>query len=609
MARFLFSVKPSVFLVLSLALALALTAACSSSDDTTTSNSGTTAAPAAPAAPAPAPTASGIFAAPALADAAAMPVGSSPTGSGSTPIEASIDRVVFSVIPTSEESNAPGKHGPPVNVQLNPMYEYLIGMDPTTGAWVPELATSWSVEPDGSSIRFQLRKGVQFHDGWGEMKGKDVQHTYNDIAADDSSHGNHGTFKNRMQAVDIINDYEVVFRAEVPNAGLLWAITRQEQSILVQSKDHYDAVGSPTLATEPLAGTGVYQFESRRDNSFIRFEALPYKHWKMTPDFKEFEIRWIGEASTRLAGLLAKEIHVASIPEDLMPQATSAGMSVAVGQAAGLRTFFGFRYGARCPCNTKDRATFPPLDGALKFPDAPLHDIRVRKALNKAIDRDALNTAFFGDKGQIMYKNHHHPTRPGWDKTWVDRFPEGYGFDPAAAKALLAEAGYNEANPYEITLNMINLSHYSGSLDVVEAVSGYWNDIGVSTKLLTLDKATYNAKNRNFEFDNNAVITGTSSHILMGTRVYDVAYSPRVAAPENPLMDAIYGKLAMTLEGSLQADMLKQVGEIAYMTYHDIPLFWLPPEAMFNPEFVSAYVFPGSVTGTWTHLENIRAAK
>jgi hypothetical protein len=55
--------------------------------------------------------------------------------------------------------------------------------------------------------------------------------------------------------------------------------------------------------------------------------------------------------------------------------------------------------------------------------------------------------------------------------------------------------------------------------------------------------------------------------------------------------------------------MLRQIGEIAFTSYQDIPLFWLPPEAMFNPEFVSDYVFPGSVTGTWTHLENIRAAK
>ena len=538
-----------------------------------------------------------------------MPVGAAPTGSTSAPVQAKIDRVVFSIIPVTEESNTPGKAGPPVNVQLNPMYEYLIGMDPVSGAWVPELATSWSIEPDGASIRFQLRKGVQFHNGWGEMTGKDVKHTWQDISAPDASHGNSGLFRRAVDDVEVVNDYEVIFRAPVADAGLLWAITRQEQSILVNSKDNYDAAGLPDLSTAPIAGTGVYQFESRRDNSYIRFKALPYKHWKMTPDFKEFEIRWIGEASTRLAGLLAGEIHVASIPEDLQKQGKDAGMAVATGNAAGLRTFFGFRYGARCPCTNGERTQFPPLDAATKFPDAPLQDIRVRKALNKAIDRDALNTAFFNGKGQTMYKNHHHPTRPGWDESWVTRFPEAYGYDPTAARALLAEAGYSDANPYEITMNMINLSHYSGSLDVIEAVAGFWRDIGVKTNLLTEDSATYRGRNRNFEYDNNVVITGTSSHILMGTRVYDTAYNPRVAGTENPLIDAVYGQLQQTLEASLQDDMLRQIGEIAYTSYQDIPLFYLPPEAMYNPEFVSGYVFPGSVTGTWTHLENITAAQ
>ena len=73
------------------------------------------------------------------------------------------------MVPVSTEHNTPGKSGPPTNVQNNPMYEYLIGMDPVTGAWVPELATEWSIEPDNASIRFKLRKGVPFHDGWGEM--------------------------------------------------------------------------------------------------------------------------------------------------------------------------------------------------------------------------------------------------------------------------------------------------------------------------------------------------------------------------------------------------------------------------------------------------------
>ena len=598
-----------------LALALAAAIACGSDDSsgdtatTTATTSTTTMTQEQPAAPAVAPTAAGIFSAPAQPSAAAMPVGVAPTTPGTGPVEAKIERVVFSVVPTTQEHNTPGKAGPPTNVQNNPMYEYLIGMDPVTGTWVPELATEWSIEPDNASIRFQLRKGVPFHSGWGEMTAQDVRHTWQDITAPDAAHGNSGNLRRDVSDVEIVNDYEVIFRSPSPNAGLLWILTRQEQSILVQSKDHYDEVGVPNLTTPPIVGTGVYQHLDRREGSHVRYERTPYTHWKMTPDFQELEIRWISESSTRLAGLLTDEIHVTSIPEDLQPQALEKGMAVTRGNAAGLRTFLGLRYGARCPCTKDTRTTIPALDAPLKYPDAPLHDIRVRRALNQAVDRNLINEAFFNGKGDIMVRNHHHPTRPGWDPSWETRFEEYYGYNPAKARELLAEAGYDADNPYEIKLQLINLSHYSGSEDVVEAIQGYWRDVGIKAELQVEDAATRRSRGRNFEYDNHAVITGTSSHILMGTRVYDIAANPRTAAPEIPERDVIYYQIRVTLDAEKQDALLRQLGEVSFLGYWDIPLFWLPPEALYNPRFVSGYTFPGSVTGTWTHLELIRAAQ
>ena len=229
--------------------------------------------------------------------------------------------------------------------------------------------------------------------------------------------------------------------------------------------------------------------------------------------------------------------------------------------------------------------------------------------MNQAINRDELNQAFFNGKGDLMVRNHHHPTRPGWDPTWETRFEEYYGFNPVKSKQLLAEAGYGPDNPFEIDLQVINLSHYSGSQDVVESVAGYWRDIGVKPNFVTEDPATRRARSRNFEYSNDAVITGTSSHILMGTRVYDIAANPRGGAPEIPERDVIYYEIARTLDSAKQGELFRQLGEISFLGYYDIPLFWLPPEAAYNPEFVSDYVYPGSVTGTWTHTEIIRAAK
>ncbi len=605
-------VRPVVLVLLAMALAVSMACGGSDTSTTTTTTATTTttqAAPQQPVAPAAAPTAAGIFSAPAQPSAAAMPIGEAPTTTGDAPIQAKITRVVFGMEPESQEHNTPGRLGPPTNTQNNPMYEYLIGMDPESGAWVPELATEWSVEPDGASLRFKLRKGVPFHKGWGEMTGKDVRHTWQDITHPEASHGNSGNLRRDVEDVEIVNDYEVIFRSPSPNAGLLWIITRQEQSILVQSKDHYDEVGVPDLTKPAIVGTGVYQEVSRTQGTNVVYERTPYTHWKMTPDFQELEIRWVPEASTRLAGLLAEEIHLTELPDDLKPQAESAGMALAGGNAAGLRAFMGLRYGARCPCDIQNRTTIPALDAAYKYPDAPLWDIRVRQALNQAIDRAAINEAFFRGKGDPMYRNHHHPTRPGWDPSWATRFEGLYGYDPDKSRALLAEAGYGPDNPFSINVHLRQALGWPGGPDVAEGIAGFWRDVGIKVEYNQDDTATYRARGRNFEYSNDVIISGTSSHILMGTRVYDIAANPRIGAPEIPERDEIYYEITRTLDADKQNDLFKQLGEVSFLGFYDIPLFWLAPEAAYNPDIVSDYVFPGSVTGTWTHMEFIRAAQ
>ena len=96
------------------------------------------------------------------------------------------------------------------------------------------------------------------------MTAPDVRHTWQDITHPEASHGNSGNLRRDVEDVLIVNDYELIFKSPSANAGLLWILTRQEQSILVQSKDHYDEVGVPDLTKPAIAGTGVYQEVERR---------------------------------------------------------------------------------------------------------------------------------------------------------------------------------------------------------------------------------------------------------------------------------------------------------------------------------------------------------
>ena len=74
-------------------------------------------------------------------------------------------------------------------------------------------------------------------------------------------------------------------------------------------------------------------------------------------------------------------------------------------------------------------------------------------------------------------------------------------------------------------------------------------------------------------------------------------------------MDDLFIKIRGSLDAIQQDIWLKQLGEISFTTYTVVPLFWLPPEAVINPEVVSDYIFPGAITSTWTHLEFIKAAQ
>jgi len=528
------------------------------------------------------------------------------------PVAPKVNRVIFGINQPSQVVITPGLDGGPITLfQNTPMYEYLIGMDPVTGAFLPQLATEWSLEPDGMSYRFKLRKGVQFHKGLGEFTAKDVMFTYETLTHPDAKHGETGFVRGAVEGLQVINDYEVLVKAKKPNMDLLITFaSEQQQANLMMSKAQFEAAGQyPMAREEPLAGTGPYQFQSRSQGQYVRYERPPEKHWRLTPDFPELEIRWLDEASTRLASLLTGEIHITNLPEDQRPTALSGGMKLIQGPVPGLRTFLNVfccmfdapdvRWAGDLPVGQ----SFP-----YRYPDSPLQDVRVRRALNQAIDRDLLNESLFRGKGEVMVRNNYHPTRPAWDPSWEQRFPEAYGYDPQKARELLAEAGYNQNNPLETNMLMVNRPEYGGSEDVQEAIVGFWSDVGVKVNMLSWDKAKQSAKSRAWELDNHFQIAATSSHLGLGIRVYDSPQT-RIGTPELPLMNELFVEARTTLELTRQRELLRQSGEVAYINYTDVPLFWLKAEALINPEFVSGWEFPGAISGTWSHLELIKAVK
>ena len=515
-------------------------------------------------------------------------------------VEPKVDRVVFAQRTPGTEGWDPNfDFSSPPSVQVRPLYEYLVAVNPTTGAFEPMLATEWSIEPDGLGIRYKLREGVQFHYDWGEFSAKDVVHTQWSMSREDSLHSSSGMFRNVVDEIEVVNDHELVFRLNTANPNIPNAISQLQGGWEISSKDHYDADGQPTLDMPPTSGTGPYQYQSREQGLQAVYERVPFDHWRHDVDFPELELRWMDEASTRLAALIAGEVHIAPITADQEATAIAEGMQMVQGNVPGFRTFFNFQGSWWTEHGNPD-------SGRL-FPDSPLLNQNVRAALSKAINREELNAAFFGGEAQKAHSAHFHPTRLGWNEAWEQGFPEKYDYDPTAAEALLAEAGYNADNPLETNLHLINLTTYAGSEDLIESVQGYYQDIGVRANLVILDGASRNAQARAHEFDNHIGLVSTSSDLLLAGRVYMTSRHPTAGNYQDPRINEAYAAAASTLDPVVQDTAMRTMGDLVFEVNQAIPLFWVPTKIAINPDIVSGYTFSGNISGNWTHYDRITA--
>lgn len=537
----------------------------------------------------------------------AAPTGpSSPADEG--PVRPKVDRVVMTVEPPAREGNEGRHQSAPDNWQLKPIYEYLIGMKEDEGKMVPELATDWTLQSDGKSFLFNLRKGVQFHNGFGEFTAKDLLPTSGEIVKEDSLAGASPFWRLVLDSIEPQGDYAALVKFKRADGNALTSISRFRGGFEIFSKADFDKNG-PAIDLErgPIAGTGPYQYMARKQGQYLRYQRTAGKHWRATPDFPEFEFRFVKEPSTRLAALIAGEVHMADLPQDLRQQAKQRGYTGVLARDPSLRTSFHIM-GVYLNDRT-ERTPTPDASKGWMFPDSPMMDVRIRKALSKAIDRDALNKAFFGGQGKLMHLTHFSATRLGWDPTWEKRYQDEYGYDVEAAKKLIAEAGYGPGKPLTTNLVISKAYGYSGAEDMVEAVAAMYRAVGINAVLLPVDPAQLTPLQRSWSFPNHLQVNGTGSDQWTGVTTYGSTQGSRTGGAELPESNKILEQIGNTLDTKRQDELWRQAGEIIFMQHKEVPLFWLPIEAVVDPKIVAGWTFPGSATGSWTHVENIKAAR
>ncbi len=629
LARFLLNGK---FLTLALAAALVFVIACGSSESPTEAPTATQAPAAAPtqaaapvATPAGAPpsedkptaTPSQPAGAPPSED---KPTPTSPAAQASTPTPAptptepapayvsETPRLVYAIGAVANETNRPWAGSRQAYVQYEPMLENLLAKDVNDGQIVPRLAESWSASEDLSTWNIKLREGVQFHDGWGEFTAADVMHTLKILCREDSrlstcggvtTRSERGDALNYEEVLEIVDDYNIVFHGTRTNSNMLFYLGAQSGEMSPWSVAFWEAEGEAGLDEKGLVGTNTYQYLDRRQGSSIIMEKLDYDHWSgESPEFQELEITWIPEDASRYAGLLAGEIHVADLPIDLQQDAVAEGMALIKSRFTSndVSIFFGGSYYA----TESGSGEIGKVSEEAFDPDQPWNDLNIRRAMNKAINRQELGDFLYAGFWQPMYIDGFHPTLEGWNDEWVARYDEEYGYDPDAARDLIEAAGYSTdrqegpKGPIKVTANSYVSPGESELPQIIESITQYWNKVGIEAKLVDLDGSEVANRYRGRDMQNqvwpNIIIYFPIEYYV------NIAYTSTGVTKhyEDDWLNARIKDLQVTYDSADRDEIARDIGNYMYDNHVSMPLFWFPHTITVNPSVVADWVYPGN---------------
>jgi ABC-type transport system substrate-binding protein len=520
--------------------------------------------------------------------ALALPLGTTPTPASAQGGQ----RLVFASA-GFDESNRFWVVARPDHLQYDPFLETLLEVDPKSGEYAPRLAEKWSVSPDFKDWTFHLRKGVQFHFGYGPFTAKDVVHSHSMMMRPEATATLAG-FWRQVEEIKVVNDHEVVFRFKRPTTVMPYAASRAGDLRIV-SKAQWDKEGLEGYEKRP-AGTGSYRYVGRQPGLSVSFERVD-NHWKgEKPAYKELVFRLAREESTRLALLLSGEAHVADLPRELQKDALKRGLKIYTSSfpVDWMTVYLGGQY-------------YLPNDPAFKSSVAWTKK-PVRQALNMAINRKELLNAVFAGKGTMTYVTGWSEKSEGYNPEWASRFDQMYGYNPAKAKALLKEAGYG---PGQLKFKILAFTEpgESEGPQVAESLGIYYKEIGVDTEIEVLDWSKVREMFRKKAIQCCIwpnIISWRPAEEWIRTSYYSKSPNHHY---ENEYVDKQYDALRTAVQPAERQRIARSIGDHLFDEFADIPLFWFNNEVVANPKMVGEWVYPGLGAGRSTHFHLIKPGK
>lgn len=342
----------------------------------------------------------------------------------------------------------------------------------------PALAKSWK-QIDPTTWQFDLRDDVNWQDGQ-PFTADDVIFSYDRARHIPGSSNSYAGYLRTIASMQAKDPHTLVIKTNQPSPDLLLNLTW----VYIVSKH----VGEKTTSADynsgaAMVGDGPFKFVSYAPGDRVVMERSD-SYWGPKPEWRKVNYRYIADPAARTAALLSGDVDAIAKVSVTDVARLKSSSKVSVFEYPGWRVLL------LEPTFRKGSNPYITDDAGKPLAENPLLDVRVRKALSLAINRNAIVDRVL--QGGATVANQWMPAGTfGYNPTIKD-----IAYDPAQARKLLADAGFPHG--FHITISVPGDRYPQGS-ETAQAVAQFWTRVGVKTAVESLPYAAYLTKANNNE--------------------------------------------------------------------------------------------------------------
>jgi peptide/nickel transport system substrate-binding protein len=492
--------------------------------------------------------------------AAALSVTVTLLGAAATAVAAASDELVIAIAAPISALDPHFHNLTPNNSITKHVFENLVATDETQNP-KPGLAESWRALDD-RTWEIKLRRGVKFHDG-SPFTAEDVIASFKRVPNVLNSPASFTLFVKPVTSITAPDPHTLIMKTAAPHPLL----PRDLSAVQIIPRALVDAKTEDFNSGKAMIGTGPYRFVEYKPGDRIVF-ARNDAWWGGKTAWPRVQFRMISNNAARVAALLSNDVQVIENVPTADMERIKGDANLSVKGAVSNRLIY-----LHMDTGREKASPFVRTKDGKPMEVNPLRDLRVRQAISKAVNRDAIVDRVMEKQavpaGQLLADTFFGTSR----KLQPEKF------DPEGAKRLLAEAGY--PNGFQLTLHAPN-NRYVNDEKIAQAIAQFLTRVGIDTKLETMPSSVFFTRGSKLEFSfllagwaSESGDTSSPLRALLGT--FDPAQGLGAANRgrfSDPGLDAMVTTAVTTVDDTKRRMLLAAASEKAVAMLGLIPIHY-----------------------------------